>query len=381
MVHGGNLATALDRCALPRDKQGSPSMPRGAPMPSYAAPELVRFATDLLTKSGLAADRAGIVAEILVEADLMGHTTHGLQLLGPYLKEIETGAMAIAGEPEILADRGAAITWDGNRLPGPWLVVTALDLALDRVEQYGTVTVVIRRSHHIACLAAYLTRATDRGKMVVLTCSDPATASVAPYGGLTRLYTPNPLAAGWPTAGDPVLIDVSMSATTNGLTNRLRAAGQQFEHPWLLDGTGRASRDPEVFFADPPGTILPLGGLDSGHKGYALGILVEALTSGLGGLGRAAGATGWGASIFLQVIDPEAFGGRAAFEAETGWLADTARATPVPPGKPAVRLPGEGGLARRRAQLATGLMLHPGILEELLPWADKLAVAAPLAQG
>ena len=64
-----------------------------------------------------------------------------------------------------------------------------------------------------------------------------------------------------------------------------------------------------VLFADPPGTILPAGGLDHGHKGYGLALMVEALTMGLGGFGRAEPAEGWGASVFVQLLDPDAFAG------------------------------------------------------------------------
>ena len=129
----------------------------------YAAVGLTGFAEGLLTKIGMPVDRAGSISEILVEGDLLGHDTHGLHLLGPYLAEIEAGAMTLSGEPKVISERGAVVAWDGKHLPGPWLVLRALEDAAARAAQYGTGTVVIRRSHHIACLAAYLARATDRG--------------------------------------------------------------------------------------------------------------------------------------------------------------------------------------------------------------------------
>src|SRR5260221_9679718 len=319
----------------------------------YDQAALAAFATALLAKSGLARDRAETVAEILVEGDLLGHNTHGLQLLPPYLGELESGSMRKTGMPIVVGDRGAVVTWDGQRLPGPWLVVEALTLAAARAKTYGTGTVVIRRSHHIACLAAYLKRVTDQGLVALLTCSDPTVRSVAPFGGITPLYTPNPLAAGLPTDGDPLLLDISMSTTTNGLTGRMRSQGERLDHPWLLDNQGAASRDPEVLFTDPPGSILPLGGMDSGHKGFALGILVEALTASLGGHGRADPPEGWGASVFAQVIDPSAFGGLDAFRRETGWFAHAARTNPPPPRAPPGRAPRDRALARRTEPLAT----------------------------
>ena len=59
----------------------------------YKAEDLIRFATALLDKAGLEADKSKVVAEILVEGDLLGHTTHGLQLLAPYLSDLEKGGM------------------------------------------------------------------------------------------------------------------------------------------------------------------------------------------------------------------------------------------------------------------------------------------------
>src|SRR5687768_16071825 len=86
---------------------------------------LTGFATTLLAKAGMPADKAEGVATVLVEGDLMGHTTHGLQLLAPYLADIERGAMTLGGAPEVLSSRPAAQLWDGRRLPGPWLVLQA----------------------------------------------------------------------------------------------------------------------------------------------------------------------------------------------------------------------------------------------------------------
>jgi LDH2 family malate/lactate/ureidoglycolate dehydrogenase len=341
----------------------------------HPAPVLITYATSLLTRAGLDAEKAGSVAAVLVEADLLGHTTHGLALLAPYLAEIEKGTMTKTGEPAVVADFPAAVTWDGRRLPGPWLVQRAIDVAIPRARTHGTCTVAIRRSHHIACLAAYLQRVTEAGLMAILSCSDPNVCSVAPFGGRREVFTPNPLAAAWPTAGDPVIIDVSMSITTNALTKRLHTEKKKFPGAWALDAEGRPTDDPAALYTTPPGTLLPMGGVDHGHKGYAFALLVETLTACLAGHGRADPKEGWGASVFLQVLEPALFGGAEEFRRQTEHIAAACRATPPRPGFERVRLPGENGLHRKRAQLASGMRLYPGILDALAPWARKLGVA------
>ena len=347
----------------------------------FGADALRTFAAGLLDRAGVDAAIGRDVAAILVEADLLGHTTHGLALLGPYLAEIENGTMTKTGVPEVLNSRPAVQLWDGQRLPGPWLTLRALDAAATMAATHGTGTVVIRRSHHIACLAAYLVRAAERGLVAIIESSDPLIAAVVPHGGLTPVITPNPIAAGLPTGGDPILVDVSMSITSMGFANQEMRAGRNLPGPWLIDGTGNATTDPGALFNEPKGALLPLGGLDAGYKGFGLGLLVEALTAGLAGHGRADPPVGWGGTVFVQVLDPEAFGGLAAFKRQMDHLVHAAHESKPRPGVERVRLPGEAGMKRRREQQANGVALYPAIMPELVPWARKLGITPPQPLG
>ena len=356
-----------------------PSVTGSSPKARHDASALIAFAKSLLRAAGMPEDRARDVADILVEADLLGHDTHGLHLLSTYLQHIEAGQMRLVGEPITLADHGAVVTWDGQRLPGPWLVLRAMEIAAERAKTYGSGTVSIGRSHHIACLAAYLQRATDNGLVMLLLTSAPSGVSVAPFGGLRPVFSPSPIAIGFPTAEGPVLVDVSTSITTNNMTNRLRKDGKRLPQQWLIDENGEASDDPAVLQAPHKGTLLPLGGLDAGHKGYGLSLLVEALTAGLSGWGRADPPQPLNGSVFLQILDPEAFGGAQGFRRQMDWVAHACVDNPPRPGFDRVRLPGQMGLARRERQLRDGVELEPSILPALSVWAEKLGVALPAA--
>jgi LDH2 family malate/lactate/ureidoglycolate dehydrogenase len=343
----------------------------------YEVGALLAFCRSLLERAGMRSDMAADVADVLVAGDLLGHTTHGLALLAPYLAELEKGSMAKSGEPIVTCVRPAAQTWDGARLPGPWLTLRALDAAAVMATTFGTGTVVVRRSHHIACLAAYLLRATDRGLVAIVQSSDPTVAAVAPHGGTTPILTPNPIAAGLPTSSDPILVDVSTSITSMGYTAQRKKAGERLPGSWLIDAQGHATDDPNVLWSDPIGALLPLGGLDAGHKGFGLALVVEALTAGLAGYGRADDVEGWGGTVFVQVLDPDAFGGLAAFKRQMDFVAERARSATPRTGIDRVRLPGERGLQRYREQIENGVVLYPTIVPALAPWAQKLGVALP----
>ncbi|NND33212.1 MAG: Ldh family oxidoreductase [Saprospiraceae bacterium] len=337
--------------------------------------KLVQFATEVLTSAGLNISRSGIVARTLVASDLMGHTTHGLQLLWPYANQLLENLMTKDGEPKLISDSGAAVTWDGNHLPGPYLVEKAIDLGLERLQNHPVFTLAIQKSHHIACLAAYLEKVTDRKKIIILGSSDPGNKTVAPFGGVTGTYSPDPLSYGIPTQGDPILFDSSASTLANGQVMQRHAHGQMLDGAWLMRADGSLSDDPSAFFADPPATILPVGGLTLGFKGFGYGILMEALTSGLAGSGRKEHSGQWSASIFLQLIDPAQFAGTQPFINEMQHLVDQCKASELHPHFAEIRMPGERALAMKRKQQEEGVVLHPEVIKGCERCAEKFAVS------
>jgi LDH2 family malate/lactate/ureidoglycolate dehydrogenase len=81
--------------------------------------------------------------------------------------------------------------------------------------------------------------------------------------------------------------------------------------------------------------------------------------------------------VFMQVLDPEAFGGVGAFKRLLDHLADAANASRPRLEGERVRLPGERGLQRYRDAVTKGVALYPTILPALRTWADKYRVALP----
>lgn len=352
------------------------SHPSDEPAVVRSMAEWQSLAAALFEAAGLDTDKALAVARVLVLTDALGRRTHGLAQAPAYLKEIGGGGMTKTGEPEIVRDTGATFAWDGGYRPGLWLMERALDSALARVAEHGVVTFAMRRSHHIGCLAALAKYATDRGCYVMLASSGPHTKFVAPFGGKQGLFSPNPFAIGFPAGDSPVLFDACASLTTVSMTREKAAAGALFEHPWLLDENGRPTRDPAVMERhENRGSLMLLGGEEAGHKGFGLALMVEALTQGLSGHGRLDEPTRWGASVFMQVIDPGAFAGREAFVAQTGFFAEQCRAnSPIDPDRP-VRLPGdqaELNIARARS---AGIALPAALARQLDGYLRETALA------
>jgi LDH2 family malate/lactate/ureidoglycolate dehydrogenase len=307
-----------------------------------------------------------------VLTDMVGRPTHGVALCPLYVEQLEKGLMTRDGEPEWVKETGPTVVWDGRYLPGLWLVERALDESFRRVAAHGVVTFAMRRSHHIACLAALVKQATDRGLVAILASSDPAFGFVAPFGGKEPLLTPNPFAIGYAGSHGPVLVDISSSITTVSMARQKAAAGASLDHPWLMDGSGFPTTDPRVLEqTEPRGSLLLLGGLEYGHKGFGLALMVEALTQGLAGFGRKDTEKRWGGNVFLQVIDPEAFAGRDAFLAQMDHLTDLCHSNaPRQDGVP-VRMPGELAESRIAAALQDGLALPDSTVRQLAACAER----------
>jgi L-lactate dehydrogenase len=312
---------------------------------------------DLFVAAGMDAEKAAVVAEMLVEADLIGHSTHGSGLVEGYLDALATGELNGSGTYHVLADRGACFTSSGHRLPGVWLVREALDLACERASQYGVV-----------------------GFVAEICCSTTSAPRMTLFGGTTPVLTPNPLAIRFPTGGDPILIDLSASITTTTLTRSLAARGERYPDKWALTADGEPTDDPREV-TEHGGTLLPLGGAHKGYKGFGLALMVDVLSQGLADFGREDPPGPMSLAVFIQVIDPEAFGGRGAFARRAGFVADLCRAVPPAPGVSGVRVPGDGAARSRRAALDEGVLVDGSMIDVLSDRAVRLAIPCPVNAG
>src|SRR3954469_17271600 len=356
-------------------------MPMNAPSPPapLRRPEdaLRRFASTLFAAAGLDPDKADVVARLLVLTDMLGRKTHGLAQSPAYLEQLADGGLTKSGAPETGRDTGATIVWDGRYLPGLRLMDRALALGFERLPRHGVVTFAMRHSHHIGCLAALAKAATDRGYYVFTASSGPHTKAVAPYGGRAGLFSPNPFAIGFPTRDAPVLVDISASLTTISNVRERTAAKAALDYAWVMDSAGTPTRDPSVVErATDRGSLMLLGGQEAGHKGFGPALMVEGLTQGLAGFGRKDAPARWGASVYMQLIDPDAFAGRDAFLDQVSFFADQCRHNPPIDPKRPVRLPGEQATRLVEQCRREGVPVTPDAVTALRQWAKRLGVDA-----
>lgn len=335
-------------------------------MSRFEAAAITAWAQQCAERAGASAEVAANIASHLVAADLMGFRTHGLIRLRYNLTCLSQGSSKGQGQPRCLSGRAAIELWDADFLPGLHTMPVAVARAMVMARDYGTGTVVLRRTQHVAALAVYLEQATAADMMVQIMCATPAQKAVAPFGGKSAWFSPNPLAIGVPTSSQPVLFDVSLSMLAAGKVRTAIAEGKPLPFPALITANGDYTCDARSFLAEPASVLAPLGGADLGYKGTGLNLYSELWTLALSQYGRhQASADGDANTVWIQVVDPAALGDSEQFKQQAQALVDgMCAATPIDPAQP-VRVPGSGALALRAEQLQHGVRFSDAVLKQL----------------
>ena len=304
-------------------------------------------ATDLavraLTRAGMSASSARIVADHLVDANLCGHEFSSLARVVAIVDELsrKTAPREIRVVRE---DRSSAVI-DGGDNVAYVVSLAAIDKAVEICSRHGVAVVVAHNTWFSGRLAYYVERAARKGYVAVHTTS--VTARVAPYGGIDPLMGTNPIALAFPTEDDPLIFDIGTSATTWGDVILARTKGEPLPAGVAIDVDGRPTVDPAAALE---GAFLAWGG----QRGSALSLAIQALGV-LAGSAAVIGETG-DFGLFFLVIDPEALlpGGRC--RARMSELRRAIAANRPLPGRPAVRVPGDHSQQRRRQALAAGMV-------------------------
>jgi LDH2 family malate/lactate/ureidoglycolate dehydrogenase len=270
---------------------------------------LVGLADGLLRRAGADAEAARLVAESLVEANLRGVDSHGVMRIPGYLELIRQGRIRPSARPTLVHDTGGTITMDGNLAFGQLVARDATAAAVLKARTHGVAAATISGVEHVGRLGEFAEQATSADCIAFLFVnSGPPGGLVAPFGGRSRLLGTNPIAFGIP-AGErpPIISDFSTSSATDGKIRLLLEAKAQLPEGWLVDALGRASVDPADLYHG--GALLPA----AGHKGFALGLLVEILGGVLAGAGCASTGGYPGNGVAIIVVDPSAFVAGGAF--------------------------------------------------------------------
>lgn len=337
------------------------------------------FIQTIFVAAGSEPSEAKTIASHLVDASLMGHDSHGVIRVSKYIDWLRAGQVRPNRHARIARDRGALVVVDGEFGFGQVIGKEAMEIAAARAGVHGMATVAIRNSGHLGRIGAWPEMLAERGLASIHFVNTSGFGIlVAPFGGADRRLSANPIAAGVPTkSGRPVILDIATSVIAEGKIQVARNKGEHLPPGLVLDGHGRPTTDPDVFYASPPGAILPFGG----HKGSGLSFFCEILAGSLTG-GRASNPNTPTAERLVNnmlslAFDPSAFGDPETFADDVTRLVEWVKASPpiAPDGR--VLLPGEIEGDMRRERMAKGLPIDDATWRAICAVAASFGVSAP----
>jgi uncharacterized oxidoreductase len=233
-------------------------------MPQIPVAQLQTFATQLLTAGGLEEVEAARLAKSLVGANQRGYESHGVMRIPFYVEMIAKGDLTPGTPLEILNETDSLLVVDAQWGIGQTQAMATLDKLIAKAKETGVAVGTMRCSGHIGRLGEYVETAIEHGMIgMAMVNTHGAVHRVAPPGGIASRLGTNPLAIGVPNEDAPLVLDFSTSATAEGKVRVKHIAGESVPDGWLIDSEGQPTNDPSTLYGDPPGCIIPMGGMQA----------------------------------------------------------------------------------------------------------------------
>lgn len=236
----------------------------------YVKPERIRqYVIDLFGYYHVSKADAAMIADNLIDAEIRGVTTHGLTRIPLYTEKLISGLCDAKAVPEIVKNYGATALIDAHDGLGQVAATKAMELAIEKAEQFGVGYVGLRNGSHYGTAGYYAMMAEKRG-MIGFSMTNSG-AFVAPFGGVEKRLGTNPIAVALPAEKHlPILLDMATSRVSRGKLLVNMKKGEPVPDDWALAIDGSRTTDaPQAF----RGILLPLG-----YKGYGMAVIVDMLS-------------------------------------------------------------------------------------------------------
>lgn len=326
--------------------------------------------------AGIPEEDACIVSDHLVESHLVGHDSHGTWLLPGYVRSMRKRYVCW-DEHEVVRETPSLAIIDGRGANGIVAINKALKIAVKKARNATFGFVGLRRVTHICRLGDYPPRIANEG-MIGMVWLNGGGLFMAPFGSADRRLRPEPIAFSAPREkGSPVMLDMTMSVVAGGKIEQKIIRDESLPEGWLVDQRGEYVTDPKLYRKDQKTGVLPLGGLQFGHKGQGLGMMVEMLVGPLSHAGCTKGEGDGGGGVMVLAIDIEAFTDLETYKQEVEGLAKWVCSAKPLPGYDRVYAPGEIEEENRKQSLQKGIDIAKQTWDEIGEIAAEVGVQMP----
>ena len=333
------------------------------------------FVAQLFRAAGASERAAAVVADGLVEADLMGLRSHGVMLADMYIERLRKGSVSNAESAVTVSNRQGAVVLDAGHALGHVTGQQAMDIAVAKAREFGAGIVSVRHGFHFGAAGRYARNAAEAGCVGIAMCN---TRPLMPApGGAERAVGNNPLAIAVPTDGEiPIVLDMATSEAAMGKIRMAEKAGETIPESWAVTARGTPTSDPAEAIK---GMLLPSGGA----KGFGLSFMIDLMCGLLsqGSIGPQVQplygdyANPYDCSHLFIAIDVAHFCDLGSFRKQASAAAERIRNGSRAPGIAELFAPGE--IEWRRAQSSKGTVaIDEPVATMLASYAGELGVPA-----
>ena len=205
------------------------------------ASDAQNFVQAVLMGNGVPKDHASIIANCLVQADLRGVDTHGINRIPSYMARVREGVLDPKANPTIHKVTPVVAQVDGHNAFGFLAAHMGMSHAIEMAKDFGIGMVSIKHSNHFGMSAWIVQQAINAGMMsLVFTNSSPA---LPVWGGRSKLMGVSPIACGAPAGKEkPFILDMAPSVAARGKIYKAYRRGEKIPTDWALDAEGNPDR-------------------------------------------------------------------------------------------------------------------------------------------
>ena len=360
------------------------------PTRTVPADPLRRFVADIFAAAGCQRDEADRIGYYLVSSNLAGHDSHGVIRTPRYVGELRDGNVVAGQTITIVTEGPTHATVDGGYGFGQTIAPQAVDLGIAKARSAGMSVIALRNSGHIGRIGDWTERAAEAGLVSIHFVNVAGGELVAPFGGVNRRFSTNPVSIGIPQApGVPILLlDMATSTVAEGKVLVASNGGKPVPDDALVRPDGSFTGEPAALY----GPITPGGPRDhnngdgamtafGGHKGSGIAFMCEMLAGVLSG-GATSGPVPGGrrgriSNAMLSIyLDPGHFSAENFIENARSYVEYVKSSRPTAAGGE-VLVPGEPEARTRADRLAHGVPLQPETWDRIVAVGRELGVSPP----
>lgn len=312
--------------------------------------EAHQLATRVMLKLGHDAADAQLIADHLIDCELRGLQYGGLARAISIAERI--GREGDRRRPiDILHQTPVSARLDGGDHIGYVVAHRATSIAIEKAETSGIAVVGANNTWYTGMLSYYAEMAAARG--LVSAIASNASPWVAPHGATEGRLGTNPICFGFPTADQPIILDIGTSAIIHAEVTLARRLGNELPDNVAFDRDGLPTHDPAAALA---GAFATWGG----HKGSGLAIVVQLLGILAGSPPVPPELAGFG--YFIIAMRPDLMGPPEIFRENASAFANAVRSSRPIAGGPPVRMPFDRSRQEREKRRAQNAIDVPDVV-------------------